>query len=602
MLKIPFTILIPIVLIVITGCKSTAYNRVVAFDSMNEIEVTYSKGNIEKLDSIYVLDIFISSLDNQRPEVTELLLKNGIGERLPEYNLSQIACGRAIPGIVEAVQKYRPSEQVNYSQCLRDQVDKFALFLKSDMLSMNAEEGQNFIDLHYQEDLITDVELPFPWDSLIKCRREMTSCDHYPRQWNRKVSDTFVWLPRIYLTQDNKNQYLTSILQETLEKGAELNTIEFGVMNPKRIDNRPIQFHPSKLSPSMQEFLLKVGYDPNFQYKCNNTDSPRLKYMRDSIYKFYSEKETAQKIYNEYLGDCSLITDLLNNFKQAVIEKRNSDDLPKAETEAMIQLVTQYGFDVDKPIKHSIPVSRKVISSSNIGGYENYFEVVTLRPLHLAAIYGSSNLYEALLKAGADPSLLDSRGIAPVKYANYFKDFHHNRRRTQQQMASRNKDLSGSDLFGKAMAIGLGAAAISSLDVSPDVASQALGALATDVVTDGEAGALNTFYQQASKSNAKSHNSFERANHAKTQNDRQKSVDCIHEYNRAEMYLRNNGYFNFGNCSGNLSECSSKRAIERRGAINNELRTRGVPQCQQSIKTTQKSQQKKSYSGSIIER
>ncbi|MDD0842552.1 hypothetical protein [Pseudomonas sp. Gutcm_11s] len=73
----------------------------------------------------------------------------------------------------------------------------------------------------------------------------------------------------------------------------------------------------------------------------------------------------------------------------------------------------------------------------------------------------------------------------------------------QQAQAQAEADSGGGDLFGKVMAIGIGAGAVSSVSgVSSEIRNQMITGMAADILTDGQAGGIATAQQNLGVQNA----------------------------------------------------------------------------------------------------
>lgn len=103
--------------------------------------------------------------------------------------------------------------------------------------------------------------------------------------------------------------------------------------------------------------------------------------------------------------------------------------------------------------------------------------------LHLAAYYGNSALYTSLLQNGADPSMKDSSGRLALDYAEHEQRWYQKISDDEQARKLASKKQS-SDVLGKALAIGIGAAAVGSLDIDNELSAKTMENLATDVLTE----------------------------------------------------------------------------------------------------------------------
>ncbi|WP_440873639.1 hypothetical protein [Thalassotalea sp. PLHSN55] len=369
------------------------------------------------------------------------------------------------------------------------------------------------------------------------------------------------------LKSENKRQYIESGIQRLLDDGADVNA---WVNQDSVIDRTSInQFHTfaTNVTPAWRARILQAGY--NF----NNT------------------RECSQYLKCSLMSQLAMMPIFHAQFSVSYLFNHSQEQMDE-----IIEDYIRYGLNVNGG--HSRRVIVGVRSAENINRINFKREDHYLNYLQMAAYYNNELLFNSLIKFGADPTLKSSAGLTVFDYADLRRRMIDN----AHQLAYINEQKN-SEFIGKLIALGLGGAAIASLDIPVETASQALSALTTDVITDGEAGTTNRFYQKASEGNIKPNNHLESANQSRSQDRSQKPVDCIHEYNRAEMHLRNTGHFNFGNCDVRDagSQCSSKIAIKRRGAINNELRSRGFPQCQQAVKQPTASPRQKLSDKSQIE-
>lgn len=294
-------------------------------------------------------------------------------------------------------------------------------------------------------------------------------------------------------------------------------------------------------------------------------------------------------------------------------------------------LLVEYGADVNLAVKQNIE-----IGVSNSGN--KIYEVRYITPLHAASYYDRPLMFEQLIALGANPNKPDNKGVLPYQYANMF-DFFEKKSKAQKLVYEEyQQSLRGAEdnnsFWANALIVSLGA-----LEAVSNNQSMAMmnGSSQYDSVTDIIEGKYSTAYEQAAKADINHYyqrsqvtprrpvsNTYHKAessafspkdersrSEAKestvkneaSSNQGSKPVDCTHEYIRAEMHLRNAGHFNFGNCDVRdvRSQCSSKRAIERRGAINTELRSRGFAQCQQAIKKSENPSHRSSQKGGTFE-
>ncbi|WP_295875137.1 hypothetical protein [uncultured Zhongshania sp.] len=128
--------------------------------------------------------------------------------------------------------------------------------------------------------------------------------------------------------------------------------------------------------------------------------------------------------------------------------------------------------------------------------------------LHLAAFYSRGPIYKRLIEVGANRGALDGQGRIPKDYLNFFinnyvanrgnreaevKRYEEEARIQDEKNASKN-----SGGFAKALALGIGAVAIGSLDVDSETAIQAMGAVSADILSDGKSSNTSDLYQNGS--------------------------------------------------------------------------------------------------------
>ena len=325
------------------------------------------------------------------------------------------------------------------------------------------------------------------------------------------------------------------------------------------------------LDTLIQETLLNNGLNPNTQFEC-------------------------------LLGQCSLLAD-----KHFVT---STPDLIKH-----LDLLLAHGFDINKTFQRKIPVA--VLSDGSLK-----YEMRQIGFLHLAAYYDSPDAYALLLSHGANEQITDNLGNTAFKYSGLSAVFVNAAKvqRSKYLAANKRKKDDSNDLFAKTLAIGLGAVAIGSMDIPSDLAGEAIGALATDIITDNGGRNVGGMYQQASEGLfLQRQQDFQHAvnkvtavnpvvnnsainNKDKSRSAHSKNVDCGHEYYKAEMSLRNSGHLNFGSCDPqDIDSCSRARDNAKLGAINNELVSRGYSQCQQSSKQQPSRQETPSSDGGDYE-
>ncbi|WP_417215953.1 hypothetical protein [Alcanivorax sp.] len=103
--------------------------------------------------------------------------------------------------------------------------------------------------------------------------------------------------------------------------------------------------------------------------------------------------------------------------------------------------------------------------------------------LHLAAYHGNSPLYISLLQNGANPSIKDSSGRLAPEYSGHEQRWYQ-KISDDEQARKLASEKQSSDVFGKALAIGIGAAAVGSLDIDAELSAKTIENLATDVLTE----------------------------------------------------------------------------------------------------------------------
>jgi hypothetical protein len=179
-------------------------------------------------------------------------------------------------------------------------------------------------------------------------------------------------------------------------------------------------------------------------------------------------------------------------------------------------------------------------------------------PLHVAAYFNESEFYSRLIALGADETITDNQGNTPEQYANQFfrlkkssrqqKEIYQQDVRERQAAERQSRDA----VFGKALALGLGAAAISSVDVDSDIKAEVFSAFAEDVVTDSNGKNLNAINNRARSELQQQQQAFAKEVAAQIEKNttvvaevdgqQEKRVDCVYEYLKATQRVKSSGF------------------------------------------------------------
>ncbi len=290
------------------------------------------------------------------------------------------------------------------------------------------------------------------------------------------------------------------------------------------------------------------------------------------------------RVFPCLMGECTYFSELANLV--------DSDSASKKA-----DLIFAHGADVNQAVSFKIPVDVLITG-------ELKYERRALSPLHIAAYFDSPELYAKLIFLGADVNQLDNLGNKPGKYAGIYKEFerlssrqkslYDEKKRRQREASRRNNDF-----FGKAVALGFGAIAIGSADVSSDITAKAFGAFAQDVISDSGGSNLNKLNQEAlsnlerdqQKFNAevevinKRSQNYDKSQAEITQNTgTTKAIDCGNEYIRTRTGLYSEGgAIACDEAVEGVGYCSHYRRWVRNGEINRRLAGAGLPQCQKAM-------------------
>jgi palmitoyltransferase len=154
-------------------------------------------------------------------------------------------------------------------------------------------------------------------------------------------------------------------------------------------------------TPSVVEYLLSVGADPNRQK--NENDAPVLSgiaYMNNlECVRLLLGGGADPNAANEHTGETALHSSLA----------RAAEDVSAADRQAVVQLLIEHGAD---PNRCTIPgmVTFAFWRDARTRGET---------PLHRAAAYASEETVKFLLRAGADTTIRDANGDSPQSWASW---------------------------------------------------------------------------------------------------------------------------------------------------------------------------------------
>ncbi len=586
--KIKFILLMALILL-LAGCSSTPKHYSVASGDIDFIKKNYKPSSFRDPYAevgFFNMNPLITALKQGNEEVVFYMLDNnhplsepthiesfGIKTFAPGSNVAEWACRYGNFELGEKLSE-RYQLKIDPTKCLhlfgaiflersswpRDKETGF-----SDLLSISKEEGLTFIKER----------------QLVNRRMAMgKSISNFTGEYSRK-HDVFIYWSDLsipFLKSDNKTEYIISGIRNLIDQGASLDGY---VYQPKYIDGTNTFRFPLATvhsTPALHQQLLDLGLDPNKPYQCNS-------YV------------TCSTIFEIAMLNGGLVR------YSGIAALDRPKVLTKSHVDSLMDLLVKNGLNVNGMHSHTVRTGVKEVTTTG-GGYST--ETHELTYLQLAAYYGAKDLFEALLRHGADPKILSSAGIATVNYAGL-------EQRVEQQMQSgtekarladrQSKD--NSDFWNKAIAVGLGAAAIGSMDIPTDLAGEAIGSLATDIITDSGGTHVNAMHdkysQQQKEHMTEQQTDFQSVINRQSSQDKQSSlsphqpekqyqvtstkVDCGYEYYKAETALRNSGHFKFASCDpqGNRDECQWRRESSKVGAVNSELVARNFSQCQVSL-------------------